>query len=156
MMRYTKTWVVILGFLLTACASTWAQDPGWPRQITKQGGTLVYYQPQVDDWKEFSDLTWRLPITLTPPGGKQVVGVLEMEGHTDVDNDNKLVLISNLKVTGTHFPSLEPATSAQMDQLARTFVPPTVTISLHRLVAVVKKAEAVQSVPVKNDPPAIV
>jgi hypothetical protein len=156
MMRYTKTWVIILGFLLTACASTWAQDPGWPRQITKQGGTLVFYQPQVDDWKEFSDLTWRMAITLTPPGGKQVVGVVEMEGHTDVDNDNKVVLISNLKVTGTHFPSLEPATSAQMDQLARTFVPPTVTISLHRLVAVVKKAEAVQSVPVKNDPPAIV
>jgi len=155
-MRYTKTWVVILGFILTACASTRAQDPGWPRQITKQGGTLVFYQPQVDDWKEFSDLTWRMAITLTPPGGKQVVGVVEMEGHTDVDNDNKLVLISNLKVTGTHFPSLEPATSAQMDQLARTFVPPTVTISLHRLVAVVKKAEAVQSVPVKNDPPAIV
>src|SRR5271169_6444228 len=69
------------------------QDPGWPRQITKQGSTLIYYQPQVDDWKDFTDLTWRMAFTLTPMGGKQVVGVIVIEGHTDVDFDNKMVTI---------------------------------------------------------------
>src|ERR1022692_132113 len=132
------------------------QDPGWPRQLTKQGSTLIYYQPQVDDWKDFTDLTWRMAFSLTPAGGKQVVGVVELQGHTDIDNDNKMVFISNLKITKTNFPSLDPATAAAMDQLTRTFLPPTVTISLHRLVAVVKKAESGPGVPVKNDPPAIV
>ena len=36
------------------------EDPGSrPRQITNQGGdTLVLYQPQVDDWKNFRELDW--------------------------------------------------------------------------------------------------
>jgi hypothetical protein len=143
-------------FVATLVATALAQDPGWPRQVTKQGSTLIYYQPQVDDWKDFSELDWRMAITLTPAGGKQTVGVVEMHGHTDIDNDNKAVLISNLQVVRTHFPSLDPATAEQMGQLVKTFLPPTVTISLHRLVAVVKKAESVPGVPVKNDPPAIV
>src|SRR6266404_688147 len=45
---------------------------------------------EVDDWKGFTDLSWRMAFSLTPAGGK----------------------------------------------------PPTVTISLHRLVAVVQKAES--------------
>jgi len=149
--------LVVASFLIFVCGGVaLAQDPGWPRQIKKQGSTFVYYQPQVDDWKEFTDLTWRMAFSLTPAGGKQVIGVAEMQGHTDVDNDNKVVLISNMKLTGTHFPSLEPATAAQMEQLVTAFLPPTVTISLHRLVAVVKKPDSVPGVPVKNDPPVIV
>lgn len=149
--------IILLALALSfGTAAQAQQDPGWPRQITRQGTKLVYYQPQINDWKEFSELTWRMAISLTPAGGKQVVGVVEAEGHTDVDTDNKLVLISNLQITGTHFPALDPASAAQMDQLVRTFLPPSVTISLHRLVALVKKSESVPTVPVNNDPPAIV
>lgn len=38
-----------------------AVDPGWPRQIVKQGATLVYYQPQVDEWQGFKTSTTGLP-----------------------------------------------------------------------------------------------
>jgi hypothetical protein len=145
--------VLLLAVLVGAALG---QDPGWPRQIKTQAGTLTYYQPQVDEWSNFTDLTWRMAFTLVPVGGKEVVGVVAMQGHTDVDNDNKLVLISNLQVTGTHFPSLDPASAASMEQLVKTFLPPTVTISLHRLVAVVQKADTVTGVPVNNDPPVIV
>lgn len=133
-----------------------AQDPGWPRQITKQGSTLTYFQPQVDDWTGFTDLTWRMAVSLVPAGGKEVVGVVAAQGHTDVDNDNKVVLISNLNITSTHFPSLDPTSAARMDQLVRTFMPPTVTVSLFRLVAAAQKPETVPTVPVNNDPPVIV
>jgi len=152
MKKSVATFILIFSAIATAVA----QDPGWPRQITKQGNTLVYYQPQVDDWVNFTELNWRSAFSLTPAGGKPVLGVFVAQGQTDVDNDNKTVLISNIRLLSTNFPSLDPASTAQMDQLLRTFVPPTVTISLHRLVAVVKKAEAVPSVPVRNDPPAIV
>jgi hypothetical protein len=137
-------------------AAAVAQDPGWPRQITKQGNTLLYYQPQVDEWKDFAEITWRMAFSLIPAGGNEVVGVVEAQGHTDVDTDNKVVLISNLKIIGTRFPSLDPASAAQMDQLVKKFLPPSVTISLHRLVAVVNKAKSVSVVPVNNDPPAVV
>jgi hypothetical protein len=151
-----KQWTCASLLILVSVTLVLGQDPGWPRQIKSQAGTLTYYQPQVDDWSNFTDLTWRMAFSLVPTGGREVVGVVEMKGHTDVDNDTKLVLISSLQVTGTHFPSLDPASAASMDQLVRTFMPPTVTISLHRLVAVVQKADTVPGVPVNNDPPAIV
>ena len=67
-------------------------------QTTARGNTLVYYQPQVDDWKAFTDLSWRMAFSLTPAGGKEAVGVVEVRGHTDVDNDNKTVLVSGLTI----------------------------------------------------------
>jgi hypothetical protein len=44
-LRYLKSWLGVLGLILLASSSAWSQDLGWPRQITKPGGTLVYYQP---------------------------------------------------------------------------------------------------------------
>jgi hypothetical protein len=154
--EHMKTSMTASLLILASARVALGQDPGWPRQLTNQGNVLVYYHPQVDDWKGFTDLTWRMAFSLTPAGGKQVLGVVEIQGHTNVDNDNKMVTISDMQITGTHFPSLDPVTTARMDQMVRAFLPPTVDISLHRLVAVVQKTESVPSVPVNNDPPAIV
>ena len=59
-----------------------------------------------------------------PGGGKAVVGIVHLSAHTDVDTDQHMVYLSNLQITKTDFPSLDPATTAQMDQLVRTFLPP--------------------------------
>src|SRR5882672_9382390 len=134
-MRCTKISFGVLGLLLLGTSGTWAQDPGWPRQIVKPGGTLVIYQPQVDDWKNFMDIKWRQAFQLTPSGGKQIVGAALFEGTTDVDTDTHMVFMYNLRVLNTYFPSQDQATSAQMNQLFRTFLPQTVNISLERVVA---------------------
>jgi hypothetical protein len=42
-------------------------------------------------------------------------------------------------IVNTHFPSLDPATAAQMDQMVKTFLPPVYSISLQRLVAFPKR-----------------
>jgi hypothetical protein len=81
--------------------------------------------------------------------------VVELYGRTTVDNVQKMVLIDNLKIKKTHFPSLDPATAAQMDQLVRRFLPPAVTITLHQLVACVPKSGSAPGVQLKNDPPVI-
>jgi hypothetical protein len=130
-------------------------DPGWPREQYQNGTRLIIYQPQVDDWKNFQDLTWRMAVSLTPKSGKEVVGVVEMKGNTDVDNVSKVVVITNPEVTGTYFPSLDQATKEKMQQLVKTFVPPTISISLHRLIASVPKQEAPAGVQLNNDPPKI-
>jgi hypothetical protein len=71
-------WFII--FINTAQAqSTPNQDFGWPRQIAKEGSTLIYYQPQIDDWKDYKDLTCELAFSLTPKGSWQVLGVASME-----------------------------------------------------------------------------
>jgi hypothetical protein len=134
-----------------------AQDPGWPRQKTLPGATLVYYQPQIDDWKNFQQLDGRMAITITPADGKMHPGVVTFQMQTAADIDNHTVLLSDPTITSTYFPSLDPATTAQMDQLVRTFLSPTetLTISLDRLVAGVKKPKAPAVAAVKNDPPTI-
>src|SRR6476469_1048790 len=81
----------------------------WPRERYQDGNRLIIYQPQVDDWKDFQDLSWRMAISLTPKGGKEVVGVVEMKRTTDIDNVTKVAIITNPPVPATYFPSLDKA-----------------------------------------------
>src|SRR5207248_10036034 len=136
-------------------ATSGSADPGWPREKFSNGNRLITYQPQVDDWKNFQELTWRMAVSLTPKGGKEVVGVGEMKGNTDVDNVAKVVIITNPQVTGTHFPSLDQAAAEKMEQSFKTFIPPTLSISLHRLIASLPMQQAPAGVQLNNDPPKI-
>src|SRR5512135_3260920 len=128
---------LILSLAMSIIPASLAQDPGWPRELTHQGARLVYYQPQVDEWKDFKDLSFRMAFCLTPAGGKEVVGVVSIHALADVSVDDRNVAIHNLTIMGITFPSLDPATAQTMDRLARAFLDPakTVTMSLDRLVA---------------------
>jgi len=139
----------------SSAGSVQSGDPGWPREKYSNGTRLLIYQPQVDDWKNFQDLTWRMAVSLTPKSGKEAVGVVEMKGNTDVDNVSKVVVITNPEVTGTYFPSLDQATKEKIEQSFKTFVPSTLSISLHRLIASVPKQEAPVGVQLNNEPPKI-
>ncbi len=154
-MRFAKSWFVVLVLILTASVGAKAQDPGWPRQMVRSGGKLIIYQPQVDDWKNFLDLTWRAAFELTPAGGKAIVGAATFEGTTDVNTDTHMVTIYGLQVLNTYFPGQDPATTVRLDQLLRSFLPPIVNISLDRIVAYMPKPQSVKTVTLKNDPPFI-
>ncbi len=130
-------------------------DSSWPRERFQDGTRLIIYQPQIDDWKNFQDLSWRMAISLTPKSGKTVVGVVEMKGNTNIDNVAKAVTITNPQVTGTYFPSLDNATKEKMDQLFKTFVPQTFSMSLHSLIASTPKKEVPAGAQLNNDPPKI-
>ena len=139
----------------STAGSSQSTGSGWPREKYSNGTRLIIYQPQIDDWKNFQDLSWRMAVSLTPKSGKTVLGVVEMKGNTNIDNVAKLVDISNPQVTGTYFPSLDNATKEKMDQLFKTFVPSTFSISLHSLIASTPKKEAPAGVQLNNDPPKI-
>ena len=72
-------------------ASGQSSDSSWPREKYSNGTRLIIYQPQVDDWKNFQDLSWRMAVSITPKSGKTVLGVVEMKGNTNIDNVAKLV-----------------------------------------------------------------
>src|SRR5512139_3320137 len=82
---------VLLLFLSTAAGA--AQDARWPRVWTANGNTLIVYQPQIDEWKQYKEVDWRMAFSLTPKGGKQAIGVAELHGRTTVDSDAKMVVI---------------------------------------------------------------
>ena len=135
--------ILLFGMTVLAVMAA-AEDPVWPRQITRPGGKLVVYQPQVDDWKDFQQVDGRMAFTITPTGGKTHVGVVTVQLQSAVNMDAHTVLLSDPKITNVSFPSLDPATTTQMEQLVRTFLNPaaTMTISLDRLVASVKKKKS--------------
>src|SRR5271169_5019601 len=120
-MKYATRLIALSTLAVAAQFIALAQDPGWPRRIVKPTGTLIIYQPQVDNWSNFTSITWRQAFQLTPTGGKQVTGAISFDGTTSVDNDTRMVLFYNINVLNTYFPSLPPPATAQMDQLVRTF-----------------------------------
>jgi hypothetical protein len=144
-------------FGMTAATTGSAQsgNSSWPREKYTNGTRLIIYQPQVDDWNNFQDLSWRMAISLTPKSGKTAIGVVEMKGNTSIDNVAKLVTITNPQITGTYFPSLDQATKEKMEQLFKSFVPSTLQISLYNLIASTPKKEAPAGVQLNNDPPKI-
>jgi hypothetical protein len=154
-MRRTKICLRVLALICAVCSCAWAQDPGWPRKLVKPAGTVLVYQPQVDDWQNFTDIKWRAAFQLTPNGGKQIVGAASFEATTEVNTDNHTVLLFNINVSNTYFPGQDPAVTPQFDQLFRSFVPLTLTASLDRLVAYVPKPQSVKTVALRNDPPFI-
>jgi hypothetical protein len=153
----TRTLALVLALSVAPAGSAATQDPGWPRELTRDDATLVYYQPQIDDWKDFKEVSGRMAISVTPRGGKPQVGIIAVQMHTEVDVDSRNVLLSNPQITGTTFPDTDPETAKKLDQLVRKFLNPqaSLTISVDRLVASVEKKNAAPVAAVKNDPPAI-
>jgi hypothetical protein len=153
-----KTLIALL-LIVSLTTSSAAQDLGWPREKSNAGSKLIYYQPQLDTWKDFRQLEARMAVSLMPAGGQPTVGVLYLRARTDADLETRNVVISRLEITGTRFPSLDETGAAKMDQLVRTFLPPTstMTISLDRLLAGLEAStsESAPAVAVKNDPPRI-
>src|SRR5271165_5662372 len=99
-----------------------------------------------------------MAFTLTPTGGKSHVGVVAGQLQSTINMDEHTVFLSNPQITSIYFPSLDPATTAQMDQLMRSFLNPafTTTISLERLVASVQKTKTPPpTASLNNDLPAI-
>src|SRR5947207_8556778 len=139
----------------SATGSDQPNNSSWPREKYSNGTRLIIYQPQVDDWQNFQDLSWRMAISLTPKGGKTVLAVVEMKGNTNIDNVTKIATITNPQVTGTYFTSIDNATKEIMDKLYKTFIPSTFSISLHNLIASTPKKEPPAGVQLNNDPPKI-
>ncbi|MFN8006197.1 MAG: hypothetical protein U0V70_04065 [Terriglobia bacterium] len=133
------------------------QDPGWPREIKKDGARLIMYQPQIGEWKEYRSLTADIAFSLTPAGGQPTLGVATLAAKTVADVDRRIVVIQDIQVTNTRFPSLAGEEEKKMDQLLRELLPTTsVTISLDRLIAGIQRSRGGEKpVAVNMDPPII-
>ena len=73
-----------------------AEDIGWPREMTQSGAQIVYYQPQIDSWRDYRILDARMAISVTPAGGKATPGVVSIQARTDADKENRTVVILSL------------------------------------------------------------
>jgi hypothetical protein len=151
----------LVAVVLTFClvSASFAQDIGWPREKSTADGTIIYYQPQLDEWKDYRQLEARMAVSIKPKTGQPTVGVVYLRARTDANLDTRNVVLSQFEITSTRFPSLDQAGAAAMDKLVKTFLSPTATmnISLDRLLAEVeeKKQDFTPAAGVKNEPPKI-
>src|ERR1700733_12308471 len=122
----------VVAYLLLLCgipSLMLAQDIGWPREMTQNGAHIVYYQPQIDQWTDYRTLDARMAISVTPVGGKPTLGVVSIQARTDADKENRTVVISNIKLVDTRFPSADAAGNAKLGELVRTFFKPDTTMT---------------------------
>jgi hypothetical protein len=134
------------------------EDPGWPREITRNGATLIVYQPQLDEWTDYLRIEARVAVALTPAGGeKPLYGALWIEADTQTNMETRTVLVSNLKIVRGQFPSLDEETEQEvMRQVSELTPDVTKNISLDRLLANLQRTKALaREVPVATTPPVI-
>jgi hypothetical protein len=133
------------------------QDIGWPRQTQNADGALIYYQPQIDEWKDYKELFGKFAFSLTPKGGKEALGVADVRCETLVDKDSHLAYFRNVQFTGIRFPSLDAQSAAPLQKLFEELIPHSLDpISVDRLMADLDHSKVqAPAIQLKNDPPQI-
>src|SRR5688572_9823291 len=64
-------------------------DTGWPRTVTLKSGTAVWYQPQVESWKDQKQVLAWSAVSYLPTGAKEPsFGTIKIEGPTKVSLDD--------------------------------------------------------------------
>jgi hypothetical protein len=141
-----------------ASAAQAPADPGWPRTFTKDGTTLVLYQPQVDAWKDHETIKFRCAMEITLAGSSEpAYGVVAVQAHTEVDENNTHVFFSNMKVAAINFPGASDTDAAALKAVALDMLPnkPTLEISLSRVMAYMHDQPKPKGVELNLQPPPI-
>jgi len=138
-------------------AATKTPAPGWPRTFDRDGAHVVVYQPQLKSWQRYRELVADTAISITPTGGKQILGVISWNAETVTDVNARTVYIHNVHVLSSRFPSLDPGQEAQMQLRVQQIYPTfTLTIGLDRMIASLERVNsAASAVAVNTQPPPI-
>ena len=138
-------------------SQTGTSDIGWPRQVSEKQGKLIYYQPQVSEWRDYQKLTALVAFSLTPKDGKPVMGVASLDCETLVDKTSRMVYLRDVKIPDVRFPSLSADSSAIMGNIFRQLMPTgSEPIALDRIIADLKETKKDEKgVDLINEPPPI-
>ena len=91
-------------------------DP-WPRQFKLNNAAVLVYQPQVDSW-ENNILSFRAVVSITPNGTKQeILGVIWATARTQVNRVSRIVVLEDIKLTKSNFPTLTDHGASYMRSL---------------------------------------
>ena len=135
-------------------------DGGWPRAYTTaSGAALVFYQPQIAEWKDQKHVIMYAAVSYMSKGAtKAALGTIKVESDTSVALDERLVSFSDFTVEEPNFPTL------QRDQLKTVVAEMMATMSTEdRVIAldrVLANYDASLVIPknidgIKADPPPI-
>ena len=111
-------------------------DPGWPREVVKDGATLTYYQPQVDSWQDYREIKARVAFSLTSADAPKALGVASLSARTVADKETRTVVVKTISIDDVRFASLnEEQEKAAAKTFGKLFPTAGLTVSLDRIVA---------------------
>jgi hypothetical protein len=138
-------------------ASKTDEPTDWPRDFDLPAGKLIVYQPQIDAWTDYKLVKARSAIAFLQKGtDNPQLGILEMQGRTEVDFESRLVKLTGLVITGGNFPGAtrEENETALARLKAMVNQEKVRSLSLDRMLVSLERA-GVKNVELKNDPPRI-
>lgn len=117
--------------------------PPWPRALDRNGAHIIVYQPQVRSWRSYRSLIADTAVSIQQGDTKPILGVISWHADTIANVATRTVVIHNIEVVSSRFPSLDAVQEAEVQQRVRQVYPTaTFTISLDRMIASVEKANA--------------
>jgi hypothetical protein len=134
-------------------------DRPWPRQFVGDGHVVTVYQPQIEKW-EGNTIEARAAVSVeTAASPQQHFGVVWFSAQTQVDRQNRLVALDQVKIARLNFPSAPEKAGEYAATMSRNLPRAVVTVSLDRVQAnlAITQAEAKgpAAQPLKNEPPRI-
>ena len=129
----------------------------WPRAFDRNGAHVIVYQPQVKSWRGYRSLIADTAVSIQQGDTKPILGVISWHADTITDVSSRNVFVRNIEVVSSRFPFLDATEEAVMQRRVREVYPTmTFTISLDRMIASVKNANAhVQTITGNPRPPLI-
>lgn len=80
------------------------ENAPWPRVRSTNGYTVTIYLPQVESWTSNSFVAQSV-VELEPSNlKKEILGVVWLEAHGDVDRSNRVVRLDRFEITRANFP----------------------------------------------------
>ncbi len=166
MRHFTEVLRVLTFVLLAGCASMlpgalFAQtaDPGWPREITMDKGSIIVYQPQAESLKG-DILTGRAAMALKLNGKTEpVFGAFWFKARVNTDTDARTATLTDVDVTRVRWTDATPEQQEALSKLVESRVPEAGwPMSMDRLSASLATAEreAKSVAELKNEPPKII
>ena len=81
----------------------------YPRTVETEQGTVVVHHPQIESWDDFKTLSGWIVIEATLKGSdKTWIGSALLQAKTDIDFDERLVVLHDISVVDRKFPDGEP------------------------------------------------
>ena len=147
----SKIIAAVLTFVAVATTSMMARADGvtqttWPHTYKAYGTSAKVFQPQVKSWNGYTVIDGVAAVALTPSGASSpTYGTATFTAYTAADFNAGTVTITDPRITGTHWPDQDQATSAKLDSLLRS------TVTLHNnvipLASVLASMQAQKALP---------
>jgi hypothetical protein len=149
---------IVLAVALGAALPVTAADEDWPREIEHPKAKILVYQPQIDDYAA-PTIKARAALSLTLKDQKDpIFGALWAEAEAQVDREERVVTISDIKVTRVRFPGAMPEQEKELGQVIEDAAPRwDLRLDYDRFVAslaVLRQSQETAEA-LRNDPPRI-